>query len=90
MYRQRTRSLTSLVLGGCLGLCAAAACATADADHNHGEPHEPIPVVDPTPEFEHDNVEDHSHSRTDLQTTIARLNPEFAAMLRDTGVAADF
>lgn len=78
-----TRSIS--ILG--LGLCAALSCATKQLDT--GTPHEAIPAVDPTPEFERDPVADDSHSTADVQTTIARINPEFAAMVRDAGITEE-
>jgi len=73
-----------------LGLCAL---VTTACQHNNLDTSPPnsdeIPAVDASPEYEQDSIDDSPKRTTDVHTIAARVNPEFAALLRETGIGAE-
>jgi len=73
-----------------LGLCALATTACQRSNPDSTPPNsDAIPAVDPAPEFENDSIDDSHKRTTDVHTIAARVNPEFAALLRETGIGAE-
>ncbi len=82
-------SLKSILTIGACALLTAACQPHQNPDTAPPGNADDIPIVDPSPEFERDSVDARHQSTTDVHTMAARINPEFAAMLRDSGIGAE-